>query len=577
VKALWTVARRGYARNLDRDSALVLEVRPLVQHGLVRVVVLAAAVSAAILVLASGASASRSQVSILQDGTFWSSPATALPQARELGASTIRVFVAWNAIAPEPRARRAPHFDASNPRAYPALNWTQPDTLVRMASEQGITVDLELTGGGPRWAEGANPPTIYRQSSGFGWRPDARRYGEFVHAVTERYDGHFTPNGASAPLPAVHFWSFWNEPNNGQDLGPQAVNGSTKPIGPKSYRALLDAGWRALHQTQPHAQNTILIGELAATGYALPRPGHPGRLPGVTATTRALVFVRALYCLDDRFRPLQGSIAKLYGCPTTAAASRRFRAQHPALFAASGFADHPYASRRPPDANPAKINRDYATFPVLKHVASVLDSVTHAYGSTAKFPIYNDEYGYITSPPQPTDQGYPSPAAAAAELNQAEYLNYKNPRLASYAQYLLKDPPITPKHPHPGFASGLYTMSGKPKATMYAYRMPVWLPKQTVKAGARMEVWGGARPAAFATTEVPIVSIQMQPQTGGSWTTIQTVKVSRSTGYFDQRLVLPHTGRLRLAYTYPDSEPFLPLKVVGSTIHSRTVDVTVQR
>jgi hypothetical protein len=529
----------------------------------------------AVLTATPKATASMRQLSILQDSSFLTSPSTALPRARALGARTLRVFVAWRAVAPQPEARHKPRFDASDPNAYPKSKWEPYDTLVRTAREQGLTIDLEPTGGVPRWAEGGNPPAVYRANPSFGWRPNVKLYGQFVHAVTRRYDGHFTPPGSSTPLPAVHFWSFWNEPNFGQDLGPQAVDGSTKPVAPKTYRALLRAGWSALHRTQPHARNTILIGELAATGYPLHKPGDPGKLPGQTAQMRALVFLRALYCLSGRYRPLEGSTAKRFGCATTAAGAQRFRARNPALFEASGFADHPYASRRPPNANPAKINSGYATFPVLPRVARALDRVTHAYGSHKRFPIYNDEYGYITSPPQPPGRRYPPPAKAATYLNQAEYLSYKNPRIASYGQFLLDDPLVTPSHPKAGFASGLYTDTGHPKATLYAYRLPLWLPRQKVRAGSRAEIWGGARPATFADAGARTVSIQMRRDDRDGWTTIRNVKVAAATGYFDIHLKLPYSGRLRLAYTYPQTETFLPTDVGGSTIYGRTVRVTV--
>jgi hypothetical protein len=527
-----------------------------------------------ITMLAPSAAASSRQLSILQDSSFLASPATALPRARALGARTIRVFVSWRSVAPKPDAEHKPAFDASNPNAYPAAKWAPYDALIRDAQQEGVRVDLEPTGGVPRWAEGADPPAVYRRNPSFGWRPDPRLYGQFVHALARRYDGDFTPGRATTALPAVHFWSFWNEPNFGQDLGPQAVNGSTKPIAPKTYRALLDAGWTALHRAQPHASNTILIGEIAATGYALHTPGHPGRLPGVTAQTRALAFVRALYCVGGDYRPLRGTTAKRFGCPATVAGAERFRSRNPALFHATGFADHPYASRRPPNANPAKINSDYATFPVLHRVAGVLDRVTAAYGSHPRFPIYNDEYGYITSPPQPPGRRYPSPAKAAAYLNQAEYLSYKNPRVASYGQFLLNDPLVSPSHPKAGFSSGLYTDLGAPKATLYAYRLPVWLPKRTARAGSRVEIWGCVRPAAFAGASARTAAIQMQRDGRGAWITIRMVDAA-ATGYFDIHMTLPYSGRLRLAYTYPESEPFLPPKVGGSTIYGRTVKVTV--
>ena len=71
----------------------------------------------------------------------------------------------------------------------------------------------------------------------------------------------------------------------------------------------------------------------------------------------------------------------------------------------------------------------------------------------------------------------------------------------------------------------------------------------------------------------PTVAIQMQKGGHGDWTTLQTEKVAKSTGYFDVHAKLPYSGNLRLAYTYPRSEPFLPTGVAGSTIYSRTVSV----
>src|ERR1700735_1217620 len=175
--------------------------------------------------------------------------------------------------------------------------------------------------------------------------PNATMYGQFVHAVTERYDGHFTPTGASTALPAVHFWSFWNEPNFGQDLGPQATNGSTVPYAPPAYRALLAAGGKALQQTQPGVRNTTLVGELAATGYPLHAAGHPGSLPGNGSIYLSLDFMRAGYCLRPNHQKRPGSPANLSGCPRGAAASK-FRSQNPGLFNATGFAIHAYDSKQ---------------------------------------------------------------------------------------------------------------------------------------------------------------------------------------------------------------------------------------
>jgi hypothetical protein len=513
---------------------------------------------------------------MLQDHAIVTSPATELPVVRALGARTVRASVSWYSLAPHAAAKAAPNgFDGSDPDAYPASKWRPYDELVEEAQRDGITLDLDLIGGSPRWASGTNPPPStpgYTDDRGYySWEPNPAMYGQFVHAVAERYDGTFTPTGSSTALPRVHFWSFWNEPNFGQDLGPQAIDGSTVSASAPRYRNMLDAAWTAIEQTG-HAHDTTLIGEIAAKGYALQPPGHPGPLPGNTAQTRALDFVRYVYCLDADYRPRRGIAATQIGCPAETAGSRRFRAQNPALFDATGFAVHAYDSKQAPDANPATIDANDATFPVLRRVAAALDRTTRAYGSAKHFPIYNDEFGYITSPPQAAGKGDPSPALAAAELNQAEYLSYENPRVAAYSQYLIRDPL---PDPNAGFSSGLYTAAGTPKPTLNAFRMPLWLPHTTVRPGANTEIWGGARPSVFSDRAARLVDIQMQNDGHGPWATIMTARAAPETGYIDIHTTLPYSGRLRLAYTYPQDESLLPAGVAGTTIVSRTVNVTV--
>jgi hypothetical protein len=527
-------------------------------------------------VVTANAAVSSRPITMLQDDAILAAPATELPVVRELGATTVRVSVTWYSLAPDAAAKQPPEgFDGSDPNAYPSSKWQPYDQLVEDAERDGITVNLELNGGSPRWASGPNPPSSVPGYADdrryYSWEPDPAMYGQFVHAVAERYDGTFTPAGANTALPRVHFWSFWNEPNFGQDLGPQATRGSTVSASADRYRSLLDAAWTAIQQTG-HAQDTTLIGEIAAKGYGLRPAGHPGPLPGNTAQTRALDFVRNVYCLDADYRPLRGITATEIGCPVDAAGSRQFRAQNPALFDATGFAVHAYDSKQVPDANPATIDPNYATFPVLDRVATALDRMTRAYGSGTHFPIYNDEFGYITSPPQVAGKGYPSPALAAVELNQAEYLSYKNPRVAAYSQYLITDPP---PDPNPGFSSGLFTSTGAPKATLNAFRMPVWLPHTTVRRGTDTEIWGGARPAALPDQSSRIVEIQMQKGGRGPWMSIRTVTAAPKTGYIDIRSTLPYSGTLRLTYTYPKTGSLLPPGVPGVAIVSRTIKVTV--
>jgi hypothetical protein len=536
-------------------------------------ITLSASVAAVCLLAgASAASASTRQIAIIQDGTQLQAdvPGT-LAKFRELGATTVRVVVFWYYVAPKPTASKVPAgFNGSDPNAYPAAGWAPYDQILQDAKQDGLTVDFTVAGGAPTWADGPGIPSKNPNyhNAHFAWKPNAKLYGQFVHAVGERYDGHFTPKGASSALPAVHFWALWNEPNFGEDLGPQAINGSTVSVAPMYYRGLVSAGWHALQQTG-HGHDTILIGEFAARGLSgKVTKGHPEGLPGDAAQTKPLQFIRTLYCVGSNYKPLSGKIAKAEGCT---ASKGRFRSQNPGLFNASGVGDHPYPGSGSPVTD-GRNDPDFAAFPDLPNLEKVLDKVNRIYGSHKKYSIYNDEYGYITHPPARAP--YVSPATAAYYINWAEYLSWKSPRIQSYMQYLLYDPAPN-AGPYAGFASGLYTYQGQAKVTLPAYELPVYMPKTSFRARQAAEVWGEARPAQFMNLDShqpQRVAIQFQPGGHGAFSTLQTVT---GNGYFDVHTKFSTSGNVRLSYTYPAQDTFLPVGVAGTTINSRAVAIRV--
>jgi hypothetical protein len=53
--------------------------------------------------------------------------------------------------------------------------------------------------------------------------------------------------------------------------------------------------------------------------------------------------------------------------------------------------------------------------------------------------------------------------------------------------------------------------------------------------------------------------------------------VTGAGGYFDVHTKLATGGNVRLAYTYPSSDPFLPVGTAGSTVYSRNVTINVRR
>jgi hypothetical protein len=554
-----------------------------------------AAAVAALSLAATPALASHSQTAILQDDpALFGTPAATLQRLRNLGVQMVRIYVRWSVYAPAAGSHHRPHFNPYDPNAYPAGRWSALDAVVSDAAADGIQVMLVPTGFAPLWAQGPNPRRSgAHYDTRFAWKPSASQFGAFVHAVGVRYSGSFYPRGSQTPLPRVSVWELYNEPNFGEDLAPQAIDGSSVLYSPRMYRSLADAAWGALQRTG-HRGDTVVIGSLAAAGAQIsPGPGRPQGLPGTYGETKPLTFIRELYCLNPNYRRYVGRAAALRGCPTTGAAYRRFRAQHPVLFKASGFSDHPYVLARglPPTEGDSS-DPSYAQFNQLHRFAATLDRIQRLYGSGKRFAIWNTEYGYITCPPN-CRHGYVSPTTAAAYDNWAEYLSWRNPRMASTMQYLLNDPSPTVGTPEPGgFASGLIfnpaVRHGALKPGYYAYRMPIFLPVARARRGRPVQVWGDVRPATYALADgdgPQYAQIQFAPGSSGAWRTVRTVALTDRHGYFDTWVSFPSSGSVRIQWTYPANDPELspnPPSASGGyteplvTITSRTVGLRLR-
>jgi hypothetical protein len=134
--------------------------------------------------------------------------------------------------------------------------------------------------------------------------------------------------------------------------------------------------------------------------------------------------------------------------------------------------------------------------------------------------------------------------------------------LVSYDQYELIDAA------NGVFASGLELANGTLLPTYSAFRMPLFLPVTTAKPGHALEVWGCLRPASAARQETgrkQSVLLQFQRGSSGAFTTIDTIPISNSRGYFDIHQKFPASGTARLQWTEPD----------GQVDDSRTVTVKV--
>jgi hypothetical protein len=178
-----------------------------------------------------------------------------------------------------------------------------------------------------------------------------------------------------------------------------------------------------------------------------------------------------------------------------------------------------------------------------------------AYGYHAKWPIDITEWGVQSRGPDPYIQF--SQAQQAEFLNEGEYMAYTDPRVPTFAQFLLVDASPNPTD-KPGskpywatFQSGLlFYPSETPKPAYNACELPLWLPNP--KHGSHVFVWAQIRP-----TDAPrVASLQFAPSGSNVWTTIATIRPSSSEGFFTTHVSLPSAGGLRLDWTAPSGQPF---------------------
>jgi hypothetical protein len=461
-----------------------------------------------------------------------------LDALRALGVDRLRITVLWSAIAPASGSATAPaRFDGADPGAYPRGAWGPYDRVLELARARGIGVDFDLTAPGPLWAMGRRAPTARLASH---YAPSAADFGRFARAAGRRYSGRYVPAGARQAIPRVDFWSIWNEPNQPGWLAPQRARAGGRHIveSARLYRRLVDAAYAALVRTG-HGRDTILVGELAPEGRETRRAEDP---------VAPIPFLDALYCVDAGGRPLSGAAARALGCP---AAGPEFAAAHPGLFAATGFAHHPYSFFLAPGAPMTDPN--FVPLSELGRLERALDAIFRAYAVHRTLPLYLTEYGYETNPPNPF-RGVP-PSLQAAYLDQASYLAWRDPRVRALSQFLLVDSPPDRSYPRGSFGywstfqTGLVNLDRTPKPALYTYALPIFVPAPAFAGGARVTVWGMLRAARHDTTQTALV--QWRASGADTWRTLAAVTTRDPTGALEARVAAPGSGVVRLAWTPP--------------------------
>ncbi|MEV4419435.1 hypothetical protein AB0L40_05590 [Patulibacter sp. NPDC049589] len=443
-----------------------------------------------------------------------------LNEIKALGGQRIRVTAFWNRIAPDAQSTTKPAgFDPSNPNAYPAAGWKVLDAVVQGAAKRGLKINLNPSAPGPKWAmSGFIEDRLDPVSN-----PSPGEYASFVAALGQRYSGTFVPDGATAPLPRIDYWSIWNEPNQGAWLAPQWVGtgSSAVPASPQQYRSLVAGAWAAL-TVSGHGvdKDTILVGDTAPKG----RP----TVSSVASAMSPITFIERLYCLDDNLQILKGADAKAQGCAETPDPAA-FVAANPALFQMTGYAHHPYELTFRPDVVSPDQPKKSVTTANLGLLTDQLDRIMARYQVTRKpIPLYLTEYGYQTNPP---DREAVSLNEQAAYLNQGEYIAWRNSRVRTLSQFLLVD-----DGPIPGtakadkwassFQSGLRYgpesgKEGKAKPSLDAYRVAFFLPDRTVPKSKALKVWAHVRPGTGAKT----VTLQLRGKTG-AYKNFRTLKTN---------------------------------------------------
>jgi hypothetical protein len=341
-----------------------------------------------------------------------------LPLMQQLHTQLLRVDLYWG--GPYAVAKRKPAHPADP--ADPAYDWRLYDRLVRKASNYGIQVMFSIVFT-PPWANGGRARNVAPTTTA-GW--NALR--GFALAAATRYSGVYVPpvsqqdptdSTSALPLPWVHYWTAWNEPNNPVFLFPQwrKVGKKYRIESARNYAKICNAIYSGVH-------SALVGGEKVACGVTAPRGNDEptSKRPSVDP----MAFMRA---------------AKAAGLKTFDA-----------------YAHHPYYGF--PNETPSYKPNPTKTHAIqLGNIDVLIAQMTKLWG---RKPLWITEYGYQT---KPQDRLFGvTYAQQAAYLRQAYLIARKNPRIGMMLWFLLKDD-ARPS----GWQSGLITNRGVKKPAFAAF------------------------------------------------------------------------------------------------------------
>jgi hypothetical protein len=194
--------------------------------------------------------------------------AMALPMARAAGASYVRLFVEWRAIAP---ATPPQGFVAADP-ASPGYTWGNMDAILEEVEAAGLTPILDIITP-PTWGYDIGPDGVN------GGSPNVSDLADFATALATHY------NGLTTGVPAEHVFQVWNEPNLSLDMS---------PVNAGKYRDMVNAVADSVHAVDP--SNIVVAG-------ALDPFGHKKSKKQKWYSVAPLAFMRSLLCLSNGSHP----------------------------------------------------------------------------------------------------------------------------------------------------------------------------------------------------------------------------------------------------------------------------------
>jgi len=353
--------------------------------------------------------------------TLYGNPVTGFQALKALNAQVLRVNMYWGGTQ-WAVSRGAKPTDPTDP-GDPAYDWSLYDRLMRYAATYHVKVVFSILFT-PKWANGGKART-------FG-PTNPSDLEDFASAAAQRYSGTYIPpswqqlptlESPTEPLPAVKFWTAWNEPNNPVLLTPQYTRSGGKWVvaSAVSYAKICNAVYTGIHSVG-------VSGEKVACGVTAPKGND------APATSRAPV------------DPLSFLIA------AKKAGMKRFDV----------YAHHPYYAA--PSESPSYVPTGKTVRRIqMGNINLLLAEISKLYGPKH---LWITEYGYQTNPP---DSSFGvSWAKQAAYLTQVYAMARANPRIDMFLWFLIKDEPSLG-----GWQSGLETAAGKKKPAWNAFlRVP---------------------------------------------------------------------------------------------------------